>query len=161
MKDRERSPLGWYTVGIAALFLAGFFLLVLFGALTYRNTVRSQRANYDARSLTAYLATAIRANDSEGSFLVYDDPEAGQVISVADGDSGFAFRIYRRDGRLLEDYAEAGSPLDPEAAQTVGETETFSVEILGENLVSVETDAGRSLIGVRSGIAGVAGGGGQ
>ena len=154
MKEKERSPLGWYTVGIAALFLAGFFLLVLFGALTYRNTVRSQRANYDARSLTAYLTTAIRANDSEGSLLVYDDATCGQVISAADGNSGFAFRIYRYEGKLLEDYAETGSPLNPDAAQAIGETEVFSVEILTDNLCSVETDAGRSLIGVRSGIAG-------
>ena len=154
MKEKERSPLGWYTVGIAALFLAGFFLLVLFGALTYRNTVRSRRANYDARSLSAYLVTAIRANDSEGSFLVYDDAAVGQVISVADGTSGFAFRIYKSDGKLLEDYAEAGSPLNPEAAQTIGETETFSVKLLTEDLCSVETDAGRSLIGLRSGISG-------
>jgi hypothetical protein len=154
LKEKERSPLGWYTIGIAALFLAGFFLLVLFGALTYRNTVRSQRANYDARSLSAYLTTAIRANDSEGSFLVYDDGTYGQVISADDGNSGFAFRIYRCDGKLVEDYAETGAPLNPDAAQTIGETEVFSVRILTDNLCSVETDAGRSLIGLRSGIAG-------
>ncbi len=150
MKRSERSPLGWYTIGIAALFLAGFFLLVLFGALTYRGTVRSQNRNYEARLLTAYLTTAVRANDSEGSFRVYDDPAVGQVISVDDGDSGFAFRIYRYDGHLVEDYEEGDSALLPDSAQIIGETETFSVERLAEGLYAVQTDAGRALIGLRS-----------
>ena len=53
MKRTKSSPLGWYTVGIAALFFAGFLLLVIFGALIYRNAARSQSGNCDARSLTA------------------------------------------------------------------------------------------------------------
>ena len=150
MKEKERSPLGWYTIGIAALFLAGFFLLVLFGALTYRNTVRSRNANYETRGLSAYLTTAVRANDSENSLRVYDDPAVGQVISVADGDSGFAFRIYRFDGHLVEDYNEADFDLNPEGAQIIGDTETFTVEEAADGLWAVYTDAGRALIGLRS-----------
>lgn len=150
MREKERSPLGWYTFGIAALFLAGFFLLVLFGALTYRNTVRSRNANYETRGLSAYLTTAVRANDSENSFRVYDDPAVGQVISVADGDSGFAFRIYRYDGHLVEDYNEADFDLNPEGAQIIGDTETFAVEQAADGLWAVQTDAGRALIGLRS-----------
>lgn len=150
MKEKERSPLGWYTIGIAALFLAGFFLLVLFGALTYRNTVRSRNANYEVRGLTAYLTTATRANDSADSLRVYDDPAVGQVISVADGDSGFAFRIYRYDGHLVEDYNEADFDLNPEDAQIIGDTQTFAVEAAADGLWAVYTDAGRALIGLRS-----------
>ena len=149
MKRSERSPLGWYTIGIAALFLAGFFLLVLFGAMTYRGTVRSQNRNYEARLLTAYLTTAVRANDSEGSFRVYDS-EYGPVISVDDGDSGYAFRIYRYEGHLVEDYEEGDSALLPDSAQIIVDTETFSVERLADGLYAVRTDAGRALIGLRS-----------
>ena len=150
MSEKERSPLGRYTFGIAALFLAGFFLLVLFGALTYRNTVRSRNANYEARALSAYLTTAARANDSENSLRVYDDPAVGQVISVADGDSGFAFRIYRYDGHLVEDYNEADLDLNPNGAQIIGDTQTFAVEAAADGLWAVYTDRGRALIGLRS-----------
>ena len=149
MKRTERSPLGWYTVGIAALFLTCFFLLVLFGSLTYRNAVRSQSRNYDARSLTAYITTTVRANDSENSVSVYDSPY-GTVLSVADGDSGFAFRIYRYDGHLVEEYEESGAELAPDSAQVIGDTEVFSAEWLTDGLFAVRTDAGRALIGVRS-----------
>ena len=150
MKRTERSPLGWYTVGIAALFFAGFLLLVIFGALTYRNAARSQSGNYDARSLTAYITTTVRANDSENSVSVYDSPY-GTVLSVADGDSGFAFRIYRYNGSLVEDYEEIGADLMPESAQIIGDTETFYVNRPADNLFAVYTDAGCALIGVRSG----------
>ena len=51
MKEDNRSPLGLYTIGIAALFLAGFFLLVVFGAQSYRNTVAGQNGNMRSRAL--------------------------------------------------------------------------------------------------------------
>ncbi len=149
MKQTKGSPLGWYTVGIVALFFAGFLLLVLFGALTYRNTARSRSDNYDARSLTAYLTTAVRANDSENSVQI-GDSAYGTVLSVTDGDSGFAFRIYRYNGHLVEEYEESGAELSPDSAQIIGDTTVFSAEWLTSDLLAVRTDAGRALIGVRS-----------
>ena len=149
MKRTKSSPLGWYTVGIAALFFAGFLLLVIFGALTYRNAARSQSGNCGARSLTAYLTTIARANDSENSVRIYDSAY-GTVLSVADGDSGFAFRIYRYGGHLVEEYEESEAELAPESAQAIGDTEVFSAGWLTDSLFAVQTDAGRALIGVRS-----------
>ena len=126
MKRTKSSPLGWYTVGIAALFFAGFLLLVIFGALIYRNAARSQSGNCDARSLTAYLTTIARANDSEDSVRIYDS-EYGTVLSMADGDSGFAFRIYRYGGHLVEEYEESGAELRarPRMPSSRSETSAF------------------------------------
>ena len=59
MKREGTSPLGLYTIGIAALFLAGFFLLVVFGAQSYRDTVGGQNRNGEARAELAYLAAAV------------------------------------------------------------------------------------------------------
>lgn len=148
MKDTERSPLGYYTIGIAALFLAGFLLLVVLGAHSYRNTVAVQDGNMQTRALLSYLATIVKGNDSAGSVTVAEG-ESGQVLIVADGDSGYAFRIYRREGLLLEDYAALDSPLQPEEAQTIGRTGLFRVEKSG-SLLTVETDAGRVLLHLRS-----------
>lgn len=148
MKQSERSPLGFYTIGIAALFLAGFFLLVLFGAQTYRNAVRSQNDNYQTRSLLSYLSTCVRANDTAGGVQVRDS-EFGQVLVVADGDSGYALRIYRYQGNLVEDFAALDAALSPENAQVIGETEIFEISSLTDGLLSVTTDAGRVLLGLR------------
>ena len=151
MKRTERSPLGYYTIGIAALFLAGFFLLVTYGALTYRNTVRSQSANYRTRTLVSYLTTSLADNNTAGRAGVTESPEYGTVLTVDDGDSGYAFRIYVRDGRLLEDYAAADAPLNPDGAQVIGETASFSALRLSDSLIEVRTDAGRALLGARGG----------
>ena len=120
VKKNNSSPLGLYTIGIAALFLAGFFLLVVFGAQSYRNTVAEQNGNMHTRALLSYLATTVKGYDSRGAVSVREDPAAGKVLWLEDGDSGYAVRIYRRDGMLLEDYAADSLELRPEDAQTIG-----------------------------------------
>ena len=89
--DKKTSPLGLYSIGIAALFLLGFFLLV----------------------------------DGDSAVLV-----------IADGDTGYASRLYLSDGCLVEDYNEIDAPLDPEDAQTIGETGVFTVEEQAEGLLA-------------------------
>lgn len=149
MKRERSSPLGFYTIGIAALFLAGFFLLVVFGAQSYRNTVTGQNENMSARSLLSYLATTARAYDTADGVAVTEG-EDGPVLFFADGSTGYGLRIYRREGWLLEDYAAVGAPLLPEDAQRIGETERFDIEELGGGLLRVTTDAGRVLLYSRS-----------
>lgn len=148
MKQSERSPLGLYTIGIAALFLAGFFLLVLFGAQTYRNAVRSQNGNYQSRSLLAYLSTCVKSGDTDGGVRVRQS-DSGPVLVVTDGDSGYALRIYQSDGKLMEEYAPVDAELHPESAQTIGRTRVFSVEERSGMLL-VTTDGGRVLLDLRS-----------
>ena len=148
MKQSERSSQGMYTIAITALFLASFFLLVVLGAKSYRNTVSEQSENMHTRALSAYLAAVVRANDAAHAVHV-ETGENGPVLVVADG-SGNALRIYCREGRLLEDYAAEDAPLYPEDAQTIAETEVFTVEVLSDQLLSVTTDAGRVLLHLRS-----------
>ena len=149
MKQNGKNPILPLSLGVAALFLLGFLLLVAFGARSYRDVVDNQYAGMDARALSAYIAASVKANDSRGS-LRTEDSEYGQVLVVTDAESGYALRYYRYDGQLMEDFGPAGSPLAPEDAQPIGPTSVFSVE-RGENgLVTLITDAGRTLLYVRS-----------
>ena len=43
--------------------MAGFLLLVFFGAGSYRNTVQSQTDNMEIRTLSSYFWTVFKAND--------------------------------------------------------------------------------------------------
>lgn len=149
MKQGERSPLGLYTIGIAALFLAGFFLLVVFGAQSYRNTVAGQDGNDETRALLSYLATVFRANDTAGAVSV-EEGEYGQTLIVADGDTGYALHIYRYEGSLVEEYAALSSPLSPEGAQIIAPTEKFELRWLSDKVLAAETDAGRVLLCARA-----------
>ena len=150
MKEDNRSPLGLYTIGIAALFLAGFFLLVVFGAQSYRNTVANQEQNDGTRAQLAYLAAAVKGCDAAGAVHLVEKDD-GQMLVLEDGESGYALRIYRLGNRLLEDYGPADSALNPEEAQTIGETSVFAVDTPAAGLLRVTTDAGQVLLHLRSG----------
>ena len=158
MRENNHSPLGFYMLGIAALFLAGFLLLVILGARTYRNTTAAQDTNYQTRALLAYISSVTRAGDMSGEVSVRTDgPQEQDVLVVGDG-SGYASRIYRYEGYLVEDYAEADAPYDPKDAMKIGKTEIFLAEWSGhENLLHVTTQAGSVFVHLRSGAGSAAG----
>ena len=150
MKRESASPLGYYTIGIAALFLAGFFLLVVFGAQSYRDTVAGQEANGAARAQLAYLAAAVKGYDAAGAVHLVEG-ENGQMLVLEDGESGYALRIYRLGDTLVEDYGAAGSPLLPEEANPIGKTARFALETPAAGLLRITTDAGSVLLRLRCG----------
>ena len=150
MKHSGKNPILLLSIGVVALFLTGFLLLVVFGARSYRDVVDSQYNSMDARGLTAYIAASVKANDSRGAVSV-EDSDYGQVLVVTDSETGYALRYYRYDGQLVEDFARAGTLLAPEDAQPIAPTEVFSVERRADGFFSVATDAGRTLLYVRSG----------
>ena len=118
MRRDHDSLLGLYTIGIAMLFLVGFFLLVVFGAQSYRNTVAVRNDNMESRAVLSYLSTTIRGYDSEGAVHA-EDTEYGQMLVVADGESGYGLKIYCYEGDLIEEYASLTAPLSPGHAQKI------------------------------------------
>jgi len=154
MKKSYSSPLGLYVIGIAALFLAGFLMLVIFGAQTYRHTVGVQNGNNHTRATLSYVTAAVRAADTAGGVrveeAVLDDGTVTQVLSLADGDTGYVLRIYLHEGSLMEEYARAEAPLTPSASNVIGETGLFEVEKDGP-VLRVRTDEGSVLVHLRAG----------
>lgn len=152
MRSKGRQP-ALFTLGIAGLFLAGFFLLVAFGASTYRDAVESQAGNNRTRALAGYIATCLRAND-RGEGVRIAGPEVygtqGQVLEIPDGDSQYVLRIYQWEDKLVEEYSLQDSPLRPEGAQVLGETEVFQIEERNGVQVVV-TDEGQAPVCMRSG----------
>ena len=153
MKKSRSSPLGLYVIGIAALFLAGLLMLVIFGAQTYQDTVRVQNDNNRFRASLSYITATVRAYDGAGAVsitdMVLNDGTGTQVLTLLDGDTGFAQRIYCSDGKLMEEYARAGAALQPDAGNAVGETTTFEADIDG-SILRVRTDEGEVLIHLRA-----------
>ena len=136
-------------MAVAGVFLAGFFLTVVFGAQTYREIAEGQSRNNEARALLSYISTCVRMNDTPGAVRVSRE-EGEPVLVIADGQSGYAIRIYRYGDSLVEDYGEADGALYPDLAQVIGETEEFRIEELENGAYAVVTDAGRVLFGLRS-----------
>ena len=93
----------------------------------------------------------VKAYDAADAVSLTEEPEVGQVLVLADGGSGYAVRIYHKDGMLLEDYAAKDAVLHPEEAQQIGMTEQFEAEKLSGDLLRLKTDAGSVLLHLRSG----------
>lgn len=153
MRKNSGSLVSFYTMAVAVFFLAGFFLLVVFGAQTYRRVSQGQEQNNQSRALLSYLSTCVKAGDGADAVRVQPGPGDGAspMLVVADGDSGYAIRIYMEDGWLLEDYGSMDAAPNASAAQEIGRTKVFQVEELTEGTFAVTTDAGRTLFSVRSG----------
>lgn len=148
--NRASSSPGLFMIGIAAIFLAGFFLLVIFGAQSYRNTVAGQEENMNRRALLSTLSTAARAGDRSGAVTVRREGAYAPVLVIEDGESGYATLIYQYGGELLEDYARADAEPSPERSQLIGETERFEISSW-DSVIELRTDAGRVLFHPRSG----------
>jgi len=136
-------------IGIVGLFLAGFFLLVVFGAKSYGNIVAAQNGNMETRATLSYISTSVKGSDSAGAVEIMDS-EYGHVLIINDGDTGFALRIYRCNGELVEDFAASGAGLSPENSQVIGETQVFEVERPCSDMLIVRTDEGRVILRLRS-----------
>lgn len=59
-------------------------------------------------------------------------------------------RIYRVDGVIMQEYAVADAPYDPEKAVAVAQSQTFEFSC-SDNLLTIVTDAGQVDIALRSG----------
>lgn len=149
MKKNNASVM-FSTLAAEGLFLLGFLLLAMFGAGIYRGTAEVQETNGRNRLLLSYFTTCAKNADTEGAVTLYEDT-AGQVLSFADTGSGYAVRVYQQGGKLLEDYALAGSPLSPGSATVIGETDIFRVDRVGKRVFSVTTDAGMVTFTLRAG----------
>ncbi len=148
MENKNRSPLGMYTVGIAALFLAGFLLLVIFGARSYGTTVSSQSGNAELRSLTSYFWTVLKANDARDAVEI-TETGYGTMLSVYDNESDSVIRIYAHDGKLMEAYLDTDMDVDPEDSEIIGDTQVFSAEFAGGRTLRITTDEGTVLVTLR------------
>ncbi len=140
-----RSSTGFYTMGILALFMAGFLLIVIFGANIYKGTVETQESNNNTRAILSSISSLSKSQDP-GRISIVKDDEAGAVLVVEDGDTGYAQKVYRYKGDLVQEYSRTEGDLSPEGAQVIGKTKTFTVEKKGRSMIAVDTDAGQVLL---------------
>lgn len=151
MKKRSDYGMKYYAVGIFALLAAGILMLVVFGANVYNRIVDFQFANNDRRAVLSYLSTSIRSCDNDGAVSVGRGPEGDSLVLSSTGEDGYVYelRIYLYRGNLMEEYQESGTAYDPESAQPIGKTDTFSVA-LKEGNVRISTSQGNVLVHLRS-----------
>lgn len=151
MNREKTSPLGYYTIGIAALFLLGFLLLIIFGAQVYRDAVTGQNQNDQTRALRSYLVTCTRTASAED--VEVTDFDGSEMLVIRESGTDYGLRIFLHDGQLVEHYGLLDQEPDPEYATRIARTDLFDVEKISRNTFSVTTDSGRALLHVGSAAA--------
>ncbi len=130
---------------IAVLFIV-ILLLVVFTARAYQHSADSQYENDTQRVVCAYVATAVK--DHEDGAIEPVDFGGCPGISIEDGNTGFAHKIYMKDGVLLEEYSRADTNINPDTATQIGETSQFDISYITDDLLEIKTDKGASYVNV-------------
>lgn len=139
MKQEGTNRSGISMIVITVFFLGCFLTLILFGTGIYRSVADAHSHSSSRRALLSYLLTVSRVNESD---IRTEDGEFGTMLVIADGDTGYAVRIYAADGHLLEDYGKLGGKLYPDAASAIAETDVFEVQTVRPGLLEVTTSEG-------------------
>lgn len=138
-----------FSLALFALMLGCILWLTALGAGLYGRLVDSRAANERARASLGYLVTRVRAADAAGAVTIQAGEE-GDVLVLADADTGYETRIYLADGWLVEQLCPAGAALDPAAAQPVAEETAFTACWAAPQLLRLTTSAGTAEVALRS-----------
>lgn len=151
MNKKDRQPQALFSMALFGLMLGCVLALTVFGAQVYRALTDSQARNQAARASLSYLAARLHAADERGGVRV-EHTARGDVLILAEeqDDTGYETRIYLYEGMLMEEYCAVGSESDPEFAQQVARTDSFSAAMEGD-LVSVTTGEGTVCVCLHSG----------
>jgi hypothetical protein len=131
------------------------FFIVLMGGLVmgvamYRHAAQAQLETDDVRVGTGLIASYVKANDRRDVLSVGEGPEGKALVLTERLDSGdYELRIYKHEGKIVQEYSVAGTAYTPARAQVLMESDTFGFFVDGD-LVTIETDQGPVAIALRS-----------
>ena len=120
--------------------------LVVFAARGYQHASEVQNMNSNTRAVGSYVVNCVK--DSNTSEVAVENISGTDCLVIRSGD-GYEHRIFMTEGKLKEEYVEAGIPLDPETAFEIGTTNTFVPELGDDGLLSVTTDEGVSVVNTK------------
>lgn len=148
MKQERRTWSGMSTIAITVFFLVCFLSLILFGTNIYRGVAESHTGNNNRRAVLSYLLTISRTNEAD---VKAEEGAYGDMLVIADGDTGYSTRIYQYEGSLVEDYGRSGGELYPSDASRIADNSMFEIEEISDDLLMITTDKGIVYIHVRGG----------
>lgn len=134
-----------------AVLLVSLVLVFALGTNAYRALEDSRLESEQLRAQSSLLSATLRAADVAGAAAQEQGPE-GPVLVMREGadENAYVIRLYHYQGNLVQEYAAAGTKLDPERATALCATEAFAFQI-EDGLVRITTDAGQTLVALRSG----------
>jgi len=145
----QRFPLLLFAVFVVVLLLA-----LMTGARSYGSLVQMQATNDEHIMTVGPIVSAVRANDLADSLSVGPGPEGDAlVLSQSDLEGTYETRLYLYQGQIMQEYALATTPYNPQKATPLAESSTFEFDYVGGLLV-INTDEGEIHVALRSQLGG-------
>lgn len=149
-RSESRPSARLLSVALMAVFFVALMGALASGATMYRSAVESQEVANALHLQAGLLTNVVRGNDAVSAVSETEGPEGpALVLTRRLRSNSYETRIYHYQGTIVEEFAVAGRPFDPESATPVVDSRTFSFEA-GEDLVSFTTDLGTFVIALRS-----------
>ncbi len=146
--NKTRSFSSFSYVATAFVAVVGVLLITIMGSVSYNSITKSRDASDNLRGTVSYIRTQIRAQDKYRAVSIRDGM---LILSESDGTYTYEQRIYAFGGYLMEEYALAESPQNPENAEQVLKLDTFEVEYVLDGLIRVNTEYGSGFVRVYCG----------
>ena len=147
----ERKNLdGFFSVALFMVIIVVVLVALMVGTRIY-SRLNAQQSSMDSSRLSMnLLVNNVRANDALDAIEVGQGPEGDALVLVERLRSGtYETRIYLYQGHVVEQYAVAAKPYEPEKATPIVPSETFSFSF-EDGLLTITTDAGSAEVALRS-----------
>lgn len=149
-KKGERSFSHLFMVVLLAVFFIALMAGLIVGVSMYRYAANTQMETGDIRVGTGLLSSYVKANDRADVIGVGEGPEGKSLVMVERLDSGtYELRIYKYEGKIVQEYSVAGTAYTPARAQALVDSSTFDFKTQG-NLLTITTDEGIVNVTLRS-----------
>lgn len=129
---------------VMAILFAVILLLVVFSASAYQHAVDVRDDNDNTRAVLSYVITAVKADNA--AQISVEDAGGVPVLVIAGRETGYAQRIFERNGEIIEVYGKPGASLTAGEPVTIGYSDRFEMKMAGEELLEIRTDLGTSYI---------------
>lgn len=116
--------------------------LVVFSARGYQHSAELQDSSSNTRAVLSYIVSSVRDSDVSEISIENRSGEKCLVISC----DGYEHKFYMDEGRLLEEYTEPDTGVDPAMALEIGKTGILEFDIDENGILTVRTDSGSSSV---------------
>ena len=140
--------------GFSFTVMSAFFIVMMIclvaGVAIYRGVSTQHARTNDLRMQSGLLVNIVRMNDMADCVQRAAGPEGDALVLVTTLDSGtYETRVYLYQGAIVQEYAIAGRPFNPDNAVRVVESSSFGFDFR-DGLVSMYTDDGCFQVAIRS-----------
>lgn len=139
-----------FSILLFTVFVIVDLLALMVGASSYGSITAMQTANDQRITTLGPLLSNVRANDMAGGVASGVGPEGRSLVLVqSDAEGTYETRVYLYEGKIMQEFALAGSPYTPSKATALSESSTFDFSY-DRGLLTIRTDAGNVSVALRN-----------